>query len=141
MSDRPFFLDTNIIVYSFDRRSPKKRDRAQVLIEEALRTGKGRISYQVVQEFLNVATRKFETPITASDAEIYLQNVLEPLCDIYASPLLFQQALGIAERWHYSYYDSLIIAAASSADCEILYSEDLQHGQSIGKLKIVNPFR
>jgi predicted nucleic acid-binding protein len=140
MSDSCFFIDTNIFVYSFDNRAPDKRDIARELIGHAIQNGNGRISYQVIQEFLNVSTRKFEVPLTTSDAQIYLKTVLEPLCEIYASAALFYQALETANRWKYSFYDSLIIAAAISADCDILYSEDLQHTHHIGKLTIVNPF-
>jgi len=140
MSDKSFFIDTNIFVYSFDGRNQGKSEIAKALIGDALSSGKGRISYQVIQEFLNVSTRKFETPLTATDAQIYLKAVLEPLCEVYASIGLFHQALEVASRWRYSFYDSLIISAAISANCDILYSEDLQHSQSIGNLKIVNPF-
>lgn len=140
MSDNCYFLDTNILVYSFDNKNPKKRDIARNLVGDALNNGSGRISYQVIQEFLNVSTKKFETPLTTSDAQIYLRTVLEPLCEVYSSVALFHQALEIANRWKYSFYDSLIIAAAVSAGCNTLYSEDLHHSHSIGNLKVVNPF-
>ena len=140
MSDNCYFLDTNILVYSFDNKNTKKRDIARNLVSDALNNGNGRISYQVIQEFLNVSTRKFETPLSTPDAQIYLRTVLEPLCEVYSSAKLFHQALEIANRWKYSFYDSLIIAAAVSAGCNILYSEDMHHSHSIGNLKVVNPF-
>ena len=65
---------------------------------------------------------------------------MEPLCEIHSSFMLYKDALLIKDRWKYSFYDSLIIAAALKANCTILYSEDLQHGQIIDDLKIVNPF-
>jgi len=139
MNDK-FFLDTNVLVYTFDRDSPRKRERAAALVTEALAGSKGIISYQVAQEFLNAVTRKFSKPLSVPDAQRYLTVVLEPLCAVFPSVELFHQALDLSGRWGYSFYDSLIVAAALQADCSVLYSEDLQHGQKIGRLKIVNPF-
>jgi predicted nucleic acid-binding protein len=139
MNDK-FFLDTNILVYTFDDGDPGKRDRARALVTEALAESSGAISYQVIQEFLNAALRKFSKPLTAADAERYLTVVLEPLCTVFASIDLFRQALDISGRWKYTFYDSLIIASALQAGCSVLYSEDLQHGQKIGNLRILNPF-
>lgn len=73
MNDK-FFLDTNILVYSFDSASPLKRKAAKDLIKKA-HAGKGCISFQVIQEFLNVATRKFEVPLKTTDAQNYLAKV------------------------------------------------------------------
>ncbi len=136
MKDK-FFLDTNIFVYSFDV-SPK-RTRALELIRAA-HTGNGCISYQVVQEFVNVAMNKFERPFHINDLQIYLSKVLFPVCEIYSSEKLCLDALDITERWKYSYYDALIIASALEANCTILYSEDLHNSQKIKGLTIINPF-
>ena len=135
-----FFLDTNILVCTFDEENPGKQDRARALVAEALAESRGAISYQVIQEFLNAALRKFSKPLTAADAERYLTVVLEPLCTVFAGVELYHQAIDIAERWKYSFYDSVIIASALGAGCTVLYSEDLQHGQKIGGLRILNPF-
>lgn len=75
-----FFLDTNIFVYTFDRHDAEKRARAQDLVERALGTGDGVVSSQVVQEFLNVALRKFERPLSDEQTLRYLREVLDPLC-------------------------------------------------------------
>ena len=139
MNDK-FFLDSNILIYTFDSRFPNKQKKAYELIDTALNTHKGMISFQVVQEFLNVATRKFTTKLTAQEADKYLNQVLTPLCKIFASLELYSQAIKIMDRWKYSFYDSLIIAAALESHCKILNSEDLQHGQIIQTLTIINPF-
>jgi predicted nucleic acid-binding protein len=97
-------------------------------------------STQVVQEFLNVATSKFSVPMKLSDAQQYLHDVLSPLCSVFPSIDLFRQALIIQQDTHYSFYDSLIIGGALQAGCETLYSEDLQHGQQVRDLRILNPF-
>jgi predicted nucleic acid-binding protein len=139
MSDK-YFLDTNILVYTFDEASPGKRDRARALVAEALAESRGVISYQVAQEFLNAALRKFAKPLTAADAARFLTVVIEPLCAVFASVDLFHQAIGISERWRYSFYDALVVASALKAGCSVLYSEDLQHGQKISGLRILDPF-
>jgi predicted nucleic acid-binding protein len=136
-----FFLDTNILIYSFDASQPDKQKISRDLIKVGLEKGIGCISYQVIQEFLNVATRKFAVPISYDDSRIFLLTVLEPLCEVYASIDLFHRTLELAERWKYTFYDALIIAAALQNRCTILYSEDLQDGQIIHELKITDPFK
>ncbi|MEI8132687.1 MAG: PIN domain-containing protein [Leptolinea sp.] len=139
MSDK-YFIDTNIFVYCFDDRQPDKRVRSLALIADALQSGNGMISWQVIQEFLNVSTRKFNVPLKPEDAKIYLQKVLNPLCKIFPDLDLFSNALDILEETRYSFYDSLIIAGAERGGCELLYSEDLQAGRKVNGVVIVNPF-
>jgi len=140
MNDK-YFLDTNILIYSFDSGHTPKRKIAQDLVSGALEEGKGIISYQVIQEFLNVATRKFAVPMNVKDTQLYLNIVLEPLCEVFSSMELFHQALEISDQWRFPFYDALIVAAALQADCRVLYSEDMQGGQSIKGLGIRNPFK
>ncbi|MGC2821301.1 MAG: PIN domain-containing protein [Candidatus Sulfotelmatobacter sp.] len=139
MSGR-FFLDTNVFVYTFDAKAHVKAKKAAYLIRRASDTGEGIISYQVVQEFFNVALRRFTQPMSVAEAEQYLITVLRPLLAVQSSPALYLQALRIAEKHRMSWYDSLIVAAALDGQCERLYSEDLQHGQKIESLRIENPF-
>lgn len=113
---------------------------AKKLIGHALETGIGIISYQVIQEFLNVATQKFAKPLTFKDSQRYLSIVLEPLCEVFSSTELYHQALEIMDQWQYPFYDSLIIAAALQADCVTLYTENMQHNQTIRNLTVKNPF-
>lgn len=87
-----------------------------------------------------MATRKFNPPLSHQDSLKYLNTVLAPLCEVFTSLDLFRRTVETAERWQYSLYDSMIIAAALQADCATLYSEDMQHGQQIESLVIVNPF-
>ena len=78
MSGR-FFLDTNIFVYSFDASSPKKAVQSTKLIRSAIETRRGIVSYQVVQEFFNVALSRFAKPMSSVDAEQYLSTTFRPL--------------------------------------------------------------
>lgn len=135
-----FFLDTNIFAYCFDTRAAGKMRLANQLVLQGVTTRKGVISYQVVQEFFNVALRKFEEPMTVAEAEQYLTTVFRPLVSVQSSQALFAQALLLSEKNHLSWYDSLIVAAALESQCTILYSEDLQDGRRFGDLQIKNPF-
>lgn len=136
-----FFLDTNVFVYSFDDSAAAKAKRAVSLIREAVETRKGVVSYQIVQEFFNVAVRRFANPMSAADADHYMSTVFRPLWTVHSSELLFRNALRICEDDRLPWYDSLAIAAAIEAECDVLYSEDLQHSRRFGSLQILNPFR
>ncbi len=135
-----YFLDTNVLVYTFDSAVSQKQTIATELVEKALESYSGIISYQVVQEFLNVSTRKFKTPMSVEESIKYLEIVLMKLCAIFPSAELYKSALKISNNNEYSFYDSLIIAAAIQAGCNQLYSEDLHDGHLIKGLKIINPF-
>ncbi len=139
MSGR-FFLDTNLFVYTFDAREPSKAKTAAQLIRRAADTGEGIISYQVVQEFFNVALRRFAQPMSAAEGEQYLITVLRPLLAVHSSPAVYFEALRICEKHKIQWYDSLIVAGALEGRCETLYSEDFQHGRRIDGLRVENPF-
>jgi predicted nucleic acid-binding protein len=139
MSDK-YFLDTNIFAYCFDDSQSKKKVRSLALIADALQTGDGIISTQVIQEFLNVAMRKFKVPLKPDDGKIYLQKVMYPLCHVFPDLDYFQSAMGILRDTGYSFYDSLILSGAVRGGCTILYTEDLPAGQLVDGIKIVNPF-
>ena len=139
MSDK-YFLDTNIFIYSIDPLSPAKRQRALQLVMGGATTKDGVISYQVVQEFVNVAIRKFQTAVSRTDLEDFLRSVLFPMMAVPSSPWLFFDALRLQDSNQLSWYDALIVAAATQGRCKILYSEDLQHGRRFDELVVQNPF-
>lgn len=134
------FLDTNVLVYSFDKNEPEKSEQARELIARALRDESAIISHQVVQEFLNVARHKFISPFTIEDCERYLSAVLEPLCQVYPDMSLYRKALDVQHVTGFSFYDSLIVAAAVRGGCSRLLTEDMQSGREIEGVTIVNPF-
>ncbi len=136
-----FFLDTNVLVYSFDDSAAGKQAIAKQWIRDALRTQKGVIGTQVVQEFLNVALTKFARPMGVTEARDYLRTVLQPLCQQHPSMASFDHALLLKEQTGYAWYDALIVTAALETGCRWLITEDLDHGRRIGSLTIHNPFR
>ena len=134
------FLDTNVFVYQLDGADARKQAIADALVRRALLTQDACISFQVVQECLNVFTTKARVPLTPAQAQSYLDAVLAPLVQVGVSADLYRRALGVRARWQLSFYDGLIVAAALTVGCQRLVTEDLQHGQQIESLTIENPF-
>lgn len=133
MSDR-VFLDTNILVYAHTDVNTIKQSISQKLFVDNLTY----ISTQVLQELANTLNRKFNH--TWADVENVLKNTVENnIIHINTENTIFS-TFQLAGRYKFSFYDSLIISAALECDCNLLYSEDLNHGQVIEKLKIINPF-
>ena len=126
------FFDTNILVYA--QQTGAKADRARTLF-----AGGGKLSVQVLNEFTAVSRRKLRTEWreiseAISDALTLVDPPLALSLDLHAA------ARVLAEDHRLSFYDALIVAAAVEAGCDILYSEDMQHGRTIGGLAIINPF-
>lgn len=129
------FLDSNILVYSYSATEPQKREIAQSLIAENLTF----ISTQVLQELCNILTKKFRFAYT--EALIAIEESSDNNNLFINNQETIRQACSLADKYKFSFYDSLIVAAALQCHCEVLYSEDLHHGQLIdGVLSIINPF-
>jgi predicted nucleic acid-binding protein len=127
------FFDTNVVVYAFI-----ESDARSAAADRILSVG-GIVNVQVLNEFVNVARRKHALPWTDIHASLASIRVL---CGV-PRPLtgtVHEAGVAIAERYRYSIYDALIIAAAADAGCRTLYSEDLAAGQTIKGVRIVNPF-
>ena len=132
MSDVDSFFDTNVLLYLLSK-DAAKADRAEALLASG-----GVVSIQVLNEFASVASRKLAMTIPEiREILSTIQGVciVKPL-DIETHKL----GLDVAERYGFSIYDGMIVAAAVRAECTILYTEDLQQGQMIAKLQIRNPF-
>jgi predicted nucleic acid-binding protein len=134
------FIDTNVLLYLVDEKDHDRRKAAEALIFRVTESGTGAISFQVVQECLNVLVGKLKKPMTSEQARRFLETFLRPLWRVMPSEALYTRAIEIRTRYRFSFYDSLIVAAALVAGCTTLYSEDLQDGQRIEGLTIVNPF-
>ena len=132
------FLDSNVIVYLLDDTDRDKRSAATDLVRRGIRDGTACISFQVVQESLNVLTRKLGA--SPDQALMLMRDVLAPLWQVQPSVTLYRRGIELRARYRFSFYDSLIVSAALAAGCDTLYSEDLHHGQSIDGLTIRNPF-
>ena len=131
------FVDTNVLVYVHDEDEPEKRERAQALLRELV--DRIVLSPQVLGEFY-VVVRRLETPVPAEVAARLVDSYSRfPMVNLDAQ--LVRNAIAISRESRISYWDGLIMAAAQSAGCERLLSEDLSHGQSFGPVTVENPFR
>lgn len=135
-----FFLDTNIFIYSFDSKQIKKANIAKELIKSAIQSGDGYISYQVINEFSNVALKKFKPTFTHDELKLYFLKILKPLYLVTWSTELFLKAMEVSKKTHYSFYDSLIISSAIFSGSDTLFTEDLSDNQKVEGVRIVNPF-
>jgi len=133
------FLDTNILVYAYDKHSPEKQQTAQALLKDGIETESAVLSTQVLGEFFVVVTRKIKNPIAAEEAQkiIALLGVMQ-IVDIDLA--LVNQAVENHQKYGISYWDSLIIAAAARAGCKRVMTEDLNHGQEYNSVLVENPF-
>lgn len=139
MASRTFF-DTNVLVYLFDADSPDKQARAREALRERPERGVVVVSTQVLQEFFVTVTRKLARPLPAAEAEAALHRLME-LPVVQVDPEQILAAAVSSRRDRISFWDALILTAAAVAGCEEVLSEDLQHGRSFGRVRIVNPFR
>jgi predicted nucleic acid-binding protein len=132
MNDRPF-LDTNILVYAFSAGDPRC-ERAEALLAQG-----GIVSVQVLNEFVNVARTKLKRDWPEIESALaVIETLLGP-----ARPLLpetHRAAVAIAKRHRLGMYDSLILASAKEAGCDVLLSEDMGHGHRLAGVAIVDPF-
>jgi len=132
------FFDSNIFLYAFLEQGNAKKEIAAKLIAEAVRTGDGWISTQVVREFSNVMMKKSGKPIPEI-RKAYA--IFERFKIVEDTLMLAYRGLEVKEKYGIRYFDALIVAAAEKGLCEVLYSEDLNDNQVYFGVKTVNPFR
>jgi predicted nucleic acid-binding protein len=134
------FVDTNILVYAHDANAKRKHEIARDLIGALWESGSGVISTQVLQEFYVNVVRKTARPLKPKEAQRFISSYLHWDVVVNSGDSIVQ-AFDIESRYRISFWDALVIQAANSAGAEILYSEDLSHGQNYDGVKVVNPFR
>ena len=131
------FVDTNGLLYAVSRVPDEvgKRDVAREILQQTNLA----ISVQVLQEFFHQATRPRRTGMTRANALAFLAPFLsKPVQSM--TPAVFLDAVDVAQRYQVSYWDGAILAAARAQDCDVVYTEDLNHGQDYGGVRAVNPF-
>jgi predicted nucleic acid-binding protein len=130
------FVDSNIIVYTLDDGEPAKRDRCTYLMASLGTDPRGVVSTQVLQEVYSTATRKLGAPPLAAKSVLESLELLEVVT--VTTPLIYK-AVDCSILNTLSIWDSLILAAAASANCEVLWTEDLNPGQTVLGVRIENP--
>jgi predicted nucleic acid-binding protein len=132
------FLDTNFFVYASDNGSPAKRLCAEQKWETLLTSPDSPvISTQILQEYFNILTRKLHLNISDAREKVVLLRDIET---VLLDSQLILAAIDLHASQSLSFWDALVVAAAQSAQCDEVWSEDLQSGRSFGHLRIVNPF-
>jgi predicted nucleic acid-binding protein len=133
------FVDTNVLVYSRDASETEKQPQAISWMKSLWASQTGRLSYQVLQEFYSIVTTKLQPGMKPQSAREDVQSLIawNPIPVNYD---VIKGAWSIQDRFHLSWWDSLIVSAAQIADCKYLLSEDLQDDQVHGEVRIVNPF-
>ena len=133
------FVDANVLVYAFDSSAGRKQHIAQALLATLWERNTGCLSVQVLQEFFVTVTKKVARPLPVDDAvarirELTAWRVFAPTAeDVLAAIALHGQA-------KIGFWDAMIVLAASESGCEVLWTEDLNDGQSLRGVRIRNPF-
>jgi predicted nucleic acid-binding protein len=132
------FFDTNILVYADDQSAGAKRESAIHLVAEHLRRGTAVLSMQVLQEYFAAATRKLRVPAEIAQQKV---EILSHATVVRLNEFDLIAAIELHRLSQIAFWDALIVHAARSAGCSLLYSEDELGGERIGSLRVVNPFK
>lgn len=132
-----YFIDTNILIYTIDNHYPKKKKICRELIAKLFEDNSGIISTQVLQEFYYIAVNKLKSDPKVIKA---LLKSFEDLEIVEINTTIIYNAIDCSIANKISFWDALIISAAESANCNKLFSEDLNSRQIINDVEIVNPF-
>ncbi len=135
----PFFVDTNVLVYAYDRTAGAKHERARELLSGLWQRRDGRLSIQVLQEFYVTTTQKLARPLDSERAS----NIISDLAEWTTHRPTVGTVLGamrIQTHHRISFWDALIVASAVELGCPTIWSEDLNPGQSYESVKVANPF-
>ena len=131
------FVDTNVLVYSYD---PVDRRKQEIAARELVARAEDIVlSAQILSEFYNVVTRRLATPMSTTEATAAVEQLRQhPI--VAVDEYLVMQGIGLSVEAQISYWDGLIVAAALHSGCETLLTEDLQIGATIAGVRIENPF-
>jgi predicted nucleic acid-binding protein len=139
MSDK-VFVDTNVIVYAYDRSEPYKQKRALEIVSPLAMTGTGVISTQVLAEFFVAVTRKLSAPLKVQEAYERLKNYLQSWTVVDITAMIVQEAARGVRDHHFHFWDAQIWAAAKLHQIPLILSEDFNVGGVIEGVQFVNPF-
>jgi predicted nucleic acid-binding protein len=139
MNDHKTFVDTNVIVYAYDRTAGGKHHAAKKVLIDLWRSGRGLVSTQILQELYVTLTRKIPRPLKSVQAAEIIEDMLTWAVVVNDGESIVQ-AIALENREGLSFWDALVIVAAVRGGAEILLSEDLQAGRDLAGVRILNPF-
>ena len=131
------FIDTNVLVYAEASDVPTRQQAALRLLKQLFETSNGVLSTQVLQEYCNVAIKRLRLPAQHIRAQLDMYEQFEV---VQVTPALVRDGLDLHQTRSISFYDAIILASAQTAGCRILFSEDMNSGETMGGVRIVNPF-
>jgi predicted nucleic acid-binding protein len=133
-------VDTNVLVYAYDRTEPKRQSQARVVLDRIARVELGAISTQVLAEFFVTVTRRLAVPLTASEAYERVSNYLQswPVMDMTAMAVL--EAIRGVRDHQLNFWDAQIWAIARLNQIAVVFSEDFSNGQVIEGVRFIDPF-
>jgi predicted nucleic acid-binding protein len=134
----PIFVDTNVFIYALDDAHPNKQQAAREWRDELWKSRTGRTSFQVLQEFYVNVRKKWPGAVKAARVEVRDLLTWHP---VTVDAGMLERAWQIQDRYQLSFWDALVIAAARASSCRYLLTEDLQEGQNLDGVTIINPFR
>ena len=137
---RRVFVDTNVLVYAYDRSEPEKQARAVDVLDNLVQSGAGLISAQVLAEFYVTITRKLSVPLTTAQAYESLKNYLNAWSIVETNGLIVLEAARGVRDYQLNYWDAQVWAAARLNQCQIVLSEDFNSGTVLEGVRFVNPF-
>ena len=138
MSD--VLIDTNVVVYAYDVRDRDKQLRALEVLRRLVADGRGRLSAQVLGEFLRVATRKLVPPLTPGEAVEQAGNLAASWPVVPITAFIVLEAGRGVEAHRLSYWDAQLWATARLNQIEIVLTEDFEHGRTLDGVRFLNPF-
>ncbi len=131
------FLDTNVLIYAAAEDEPQKSPIAQALLRELRSAKQAVISTQVLNEFCSVLLRKYKInpAIVRDHVEMHCRMEV-----VTVTPAIIRDAIDIHQTRRINYYDALMVATAKVAGCAVLYTEDMNGGERVDQVRLVNPF-
>ena len=133
------FVDANVLVYAFDSSALRKQRAAQELLERLWESGTGCVSIQVLQEFFVTITKKVPKPLPVDEAKARIREfaawtVFAPAAEDVLT------AIDLHSQFNIGFWDAMVVLAAAESGCDVLWTEDLNHGQLMRGVRIQNPF-
>jgi len=133
-------VDTNVLVYAYDRAEVQKQGRALDTLRRLVASGRGRLSAQVLAEFFQAATRKIRAPLSPADAHDQIATLIRAWALLPITPLVVLEAARGVRDHRLAYWDAQVWATARLNQIQLVLSEDFRDGQILDGVRFVNPF-
>lgn len=136
-----YLVDTNILVYAYDRSEPVKQSKSITILDSLAKDRSGVLSPQILSEFFNVATKKLPAPLSIDEGDKSVNNYLRSWEVVDLTGLIVIEAIRGVREHRFSYWDSLIWATARMNQIELVLSEDFASNSVVEGVRFINPFK